>query len=193
MQRRTKLIILIVIGLLLIIGIIVFVVLNGKESPAPKIDETAPVAKLEEVKKEEPTLIQPIETESENVAKSVKTVAVAFVERFGTFTNDSNFKSIRDLDAILTDSMSSWIDEVYLPKLEKEYAPNGFFYRITAKAPVVQVIENTETTAKVKVTAQREETRGTEAPRAFLQNIILDLVSVNNVWLVDAAYWQKEE
>ncbi|KKQ78715.1 MAG: hypothetical protein UT02_C0058G0008 [Parcubacteria group bacterium GW2011_GWC2_38_7] len=191
MQRGTKLIILIVIGILIIGGIILFFVLNEIEKTTPATDENAPVAKLE-VTKDEPKLIQPVETKLDNVSKAVKPVAIAFVERFGTFTNHSNFDSIRGLSSVMTDSMLTWTNDVYLPKLEQEHPLSGFFYRVTAKAPVVQVLESTDTTAKIKVTAQREETIGSEKPRAFLQEILLDLVSVNNIWFVDAVYWQKE-
>ncbi|KKR07348.1 MAG: hypothetical protein UT32_C0012G0011 [Parcubacteria group bacterium GW2011_GWC2_39_14] len=191
MQRGTKLILLVAIGVLIILGIIVFFILNETKKITPVVDEKAPVAKLD-VPKDEPKLIKPEETQLDNVAKAIKPVAIAFVERFGTFTSDSNFASIRGLNSIMTESMLAWTNDVYIPKLETEHAPNGFFYRITAKAPVVQVLESTDTTAKIKVTAQREETIGTEKPRAFLQDILLDLVNVNNVWLVDAVYWQNE-
>jgi len=190
MERRTKLIILIVVGILIVLGIILVAIYLQKESPKPKVDEQAPVAKLE-VPKEEVKLIKPAETEADNIAKAVKPVAIAFVERFGTFTNQSNFDSIRGLNSIMTQSMIDWTTKEYLPKLETEHPANGYFYRITAKAPVVQVLANTENTAKIKVTAQREEQVGTDKPRSFLQDIILDLVSENNTWLVNAAYWQK--
>lgn len=192
MQRGTKLIVLVSVGILIILAIIIIFVLQETNKIEPKVDEKAPVAKLE-VPKDEAKLIKPAETELDNVAKAVKPVAIAFVERFGTYTNHSNFESIRGLNSIMTTLMVSWTTDIYLPKLEKEHAPDGFFYRITAKAPVVQVLESTDNTAKIKVTSQREEQIGTEKPRVFLQDILLDLVNENNVWLVNAAYWQKEK
>lgn len=192
MQRSTKLIILIALGILIILSIIVFFVLNETKKLPAKVDELAPVAKLDVPKTEQAKLIQPVETPLDNVAKAIKPVAIAFVERFGTYTSDSNFASIRGLNSVMTTSMLSWTNDVYLPKLAEEHPANGFFYRITAKAPVVQVLENVDTTAKIKVTAQRTETIGTEKPREFLQDILLDLISVNNVWLIDAVYWQPE-
>ncbi len=192
MSRTTKIVILVVLGVLIILGIVIYFVMQQEEKPVQKVDETAPVANLEvpEVKDE---LIKPTESQNEIVAKDVRPVAIAFAERFGTYTNDSNFTSIRDLKEIMTPSMVSWTETVYLPKLESEHPVGGFFYRITAKAPVVQVLESTPTTARVKLTTQREEQKGSEAPRTFLQEIILDFVNKDNTWLVDAAYWQQEK
>lgn len=192
MSRTTKIIILLAIGLLVILGIIIYFVLQETDKPEKKVDETAPVAKLD-VPEVKDKLIKPIESEEEVVAKDVRPVAIAFVERFGTYTNDSNYESIRGIKSIMTPSMVDWTETVYLPKLETEHPVNGFFYRITAKAPVVQVLESSATSAKVKLTTQREEQIGTEKPRAFLQEIILDFINEDNTWLVDAAYWQKEK
>ena len=192
MTRKTKILGLIGIGLILIIAIIYFFFFGEqKTEPVLEDSETAPVEKIE-VNGGDAEIIKNVEvTQADKMASAIKPVAIAFVERFGTFTNHSGFVSLKDLSPILTESMISWVSDVYIPKLEEERDPSGFFYRITAKAPVVLIFDETDTTVKVKVTAQRNEAVGDNAPTEFLQDIELEMVKINNEWLVDAAFWKE--
>jgi hypothetical protein len=192
MTRKTKIFGLIGIGLIIIIAIILIFIFSQRQvDPVIEDLETAPVEKIE-VTGGDAEIIKNIEvTKADKMASAVKPVAIAFVERFGTFTNHSGFVSLKDLSPILTESMISWVSDVYIPKLEKERDPSGFFYRITAKAPVVLILGETDTTVKVKVTAQRSEAVGDNAPIEFLQDIELEMIKINNEWLVDAAFWKE--
>ena len=192
MTRRTKILSLIGIGLIIIIAIILFFVFSQRQIE-PVIDETesSPVAKVD-VSSDKKELIKKTElTEKEKTVSAIKPVAIAFVERFGTFTNHSGFVSLKELSPILTKEMTSWVSDVYIPKLEKERDPDGFFYRITAKAPVVLVLEQTDASARIKVTAQRTESVGDNDPIDFLQDIELDMVKINKEWLINAAFWNE--
>lgn len=192
MTRKTKILGLVGIGLILIIAIILFFIFSERQvEPIDTESETAPVAKVE-VNEEDKKIIKNTEiTKEDKMASAVKPVAIAFVERFGTFTNHSGFVSLKELSPILTESMTSWVRDVYIPKLEKERDPSGFFYRVTAEAPVVLILEQTDTNARIKVTSKRNEAVGDNDPTEFLQDIELEMVKINNEWLVDAAFWKE--
>ena len=191
MSRRLKIALIVLIGLIIIALILWFFWRGSEDQPEQIVDETAPVEKVESPSEARVAQFEP-PTETEKMAASGKTVAQMFVERFGTYTNHSNFDSIKELTVLMTGSMKSWVEQTYLPSLNEAHDPNGFFYRITARAPVVQVLEQSATAMKVQVSAQREEKIGDNEPIEFLQDIILDLVKEDQTWLVDAAYWQEK-
>ncbi|MEK7512072.1 MAG: hypothetical protein AAB575_03615 [Patescibacteria group bacterium] len=191
MSNRTKIILIIVVGLLVIAGILIFFLYFDNSSPAPK-DETAPVAKIDAEPAETKIIVAPLAPQ-EKTASSLKAVSVTFTERFGSYSNQSEYLNLTELLPLVTDKMYAWINESYIPKLKKDYASGGFYYEISTSAPVSNIITQTDTTAKIKVSTQRREQKADQAPTEFLQDLILDIVKVNNSWLVDSAYWQPKK
>jgi hypothetical protein len=191
MSNRSKIILIVSAGLLIIAAILIYFIFFDKGVALPK-DETAPVAKLEPTKADDQIKIAPA-TPQEKTASSLKAVAVTFAERFGSFSNQSEYLNLIELTSLMTGKMSGWINDSYIPKLKKDFAPTGFYYEITTSAPVTVVLAQNETTAKVKISTQRREQKANQALTEFLQDLILDLVKTDNNWLVDAAYWQSKK
>ena len=192
MNRRTKLFTLLGAGLIAIVIIIVFFIMQEKDQVKTVEDsETSPVETIE-VPADQKDIIKKAElTAEDKVASAIKPVAIAFVERFGTYTNHSDYVSIQDLAPIMTNTMTSWVEVVYIPKLKEEHDVTGFFYRIKAEAPVVVVTEELGDSARVKVTAKRMETIGDAETKEFLQDIELELVKINEEWLINGAFWEE--
>lgn len=192
MDRNKKIIALVVGGFVVIILIVVFFLINEREiTPPEQESETTPVATID-VPDEKKEIIKKTEISPEiKMASAIKPVAIAFVERFGTFTNHSNFLSIQELEPIMTETMTTWVQTVYISKLKEEHDPTGFFYRITAEAPVVLITDETAATATAKVTAKRIESIGDAEPVEFLQDIQLEMIKVNEEWLVNGAFWEE--
>ena len=192
MSRQAKLISIVVLGLIIIAGIIFYFINWQRQAREVEniVDETAPVETIDVSPQRPVTIETPAPTSAEVQASLVKTVSLSFVERFGTYTNHSNFVNVEELTPVMTASMVDWAMNTYAPRLRQDHDPAGFFYRIVTRAPSAEILAQTETNARVKVSTQREETSGVEAPRQFLQTILLDLVKENNQWLIDGAYWQ---
>lgn len=192
MTRRNKFIAIIVVGLLVILAIVlVFVMQERGDDPVIDDSETAPVATIDVPEEKKEIIKKEALSEDEKMASAIKPVAIAFVERFGTFTNHSDFISIQDLSPIMTETMTSWVETVYIPQLTKSHDPKGFFYRVTATAPVVLINEETESGARVTVTAERTEKKGDSEQVTFLQDIELELVKINEEWLINGAFWSE--
>ena len=190
MDRGKKIIILVVVCVVVIIGLIVyFIAANNKGKTVDK--ETAPIQKVVIPKEEAAKVVLPPPTEIEKQASSVKNVALAFAERFGTFTNESNYQSFNDLMPVLTATAQSWLKNTYVPSLVKEHDPRGFFYRIITDARTADILEQKDNSVKIKIATQREETKGDAEAQSFIQNIVLDLVNENNNWLINGVYWEK--
>ncbi|NQT50088.1 hypothetical protein HQ571_05325 [Candidatus Kuenenbacteria bacterium] len=191
MPNRTKLIIIIATGLIVIAVILIFFI-KGEQARKPDAveDETAPVAKVEISTEEESKLELPAPTAEEQQMGSMKLLSKNFVERFGTYSNQSDYISIKELVPMMSSSMAAWVENTYFDQLIKEHDPDGYYYEITTLAPVAYVMEQTPSTAKVKVSAQRVEKKADQESTQFLQDVILELVKRGDNWVVDAAYWQ---
>lgn len=184
MSNRTKIALIIAAGFAAIVLIIIFIALGNRDKTAEKaanVKEGALIAV-------ETPVVSPL-PEKEKQAFSAQSLALAFVERFGSFSNQSNFLNFKELFSTMTETMSVWVEKTYLPKLKKEYPAAGFFYSISTKTGTAEIIEQKDDSMKIKITAVRKETREGKGEQEFLQDIILELKKKNNNWLIDGAYW----
>ncbi|MFA5644192.1 MAG: hypothetical protein WC928_01540 [Patescibacteria group bacterium] len=123
-----------------------------------------------------------------------KRFATFFVERFGSYTNHSNFSNIEDLmlPQIMSSEMMIWADD-YLRNLRANEQYSGEFFGVTTKVlvdPLVESFKAGDTSVSVMVSTQREEVSGLDNSRVYEQKIKVDLVKNQGKWLVDGALWQ---
>ncbi|MFA5188478.1 MAG: hypothetical protein WC460_03895 [Patescibacteria group bacterium] len=206
LTKRKKVIWLIIILLLiLIIGAIVYLlliyfkvpILNNNTSPnlnqvpvqpgaAQPIFNTPNTGVTAEIQELNNTV--PVNTDQQNVIF----IASSFAERFGTYSNQGNYKNFDELGSLITASMQTWLTQ-YKAQLEKENPDISSYYALETKAISTQVRSLNSTTGQgeILVKTQRQEFKNsTSNPRVFYQDILLKLVNVNNVWKVNGAYWQ---
>ncbi len=121
-------------------------------------------------------------------------MARSFAERFGSFSNQSNFSNILDLKMVMSDNMQSWAD-AYVDKNRKSNAVNELYYGITTKALSTKVknFDDSKGRAEIIVETRRREAVGTtnNASELFNQEILITFVKENQAWKVDSAYWQE--
>ncbi|MBU1132332.1 hypothetical protein KKC32_03760 [Patescibacteria group bacterium] len=193
MSRKVKIIILILAIAAILAVVFILMFRSGQKSSVPNLDETASPQKVH-LKDGEIVAIQlPPATEDEKQVISAKNMAVSFVERFGTFTNQSNYIGLLELSPALSSPMQSWLKNTYIPQLKTQHDPNGFFYRVITRAPAAELVSQTDSKIKMKVSTEREETLSETEPVVFMQDIVVDLVKENNNWLVDGAFWQTKK
>ncbi|MBI5077448.1 hypothetical protein HZB94_03640 [Candidatus Falkowbacteria bacterium] len=185
MSNRLKISLIVAAGIAAIIIIILFF-FSENQSELTEKDQSnnQGAAKIEN---EAPVI--PAVSEKEKQAFSVKALAVAFVERFGSFSNQADYLNFKELLTTMTATMTNWVQKTYIPKLKKEHPADGFFYSISTKTGAVEIIEQKEDSMKIKMSAIRKETQEGKGEQEFLQDIILDLKKINNNWLIDGAYW----
>jgi len=189
MTVRTKATIILLAGSLVIVFIVGgFIWLNRAERP---ISETAPVPKEEMSDAAEAVKIAP-PTAAEKQTASIGAVAKTFVERFGSYSNQSGYVSLAELKALTTETFAAWLESSYVPKLKKEHDPTGYYYEISTAAPIITPVEQAGDTAKYIVTTQRIE-KTDNAQSTFQQDIILEMKNVDGEWRVDGAFWQNKK
>lgn len=140
--------------------------------------------------------IAPIENKTSNTQQVSKNelmrMAASFAERFGSYSNQSNFSNIIDLRMFMSSRMRQWADD-YVAEHRKKNANNDIYYGITTKAIAREItaFDDYIGRASVKVnTRRREAVNSTDnKEKAFSQDVIINFVMENEAWKVDSANW----
>ncbi len=122
----------------------------------------------------------------------LKTIARTFAERFGSYSNETNFQNLADIRDFMTPKMKSWADG-FIAEQKAGSAKTGDYYGIIVNALSVTVTSFDETIgrAEVVVNTQKLELVGSTAnPKIFYQELLLKLVNSSNGWKVDEAIWK---
>lgn len=125
-------------------------------------------------------------------AESLKRIALSFAERFGSYSNHSNYSNILDLKIFMTDDMRAWADKfVQEAKVKDKYS--DIYYGTTTKAILVQEKKFDEDTGQAVflVKTQRRESMGDMGNASTIyQDVLLFFVKERDSWKVDKAEWQ---
>jgi len=121
-------------------------------------------------------------------------LAESFSERFGSYSNQSNFSNIKSLKIFMSLRMKERSDEFIKEQLSSG-ADNSIYYGITTKAISSEILDYDDDvgTAKIKVqTRRREATSSTNnLSNVFAQDIIINLIKERGAWKVGSANWQN--
>ncbi len=119
--------------------------------------------------------------------------AKAFAERFGSYSNQSNYSNFSDLEIFMTKSFSDWT-ESYVEQLRESAPGYEVYYGISTRALTTELISFDEASSKaeINVLTERSESSANGGDlEPYQQKILLKFNKVANDWLVDAAYWEK--
>ncbi len=120
-----------------------------------------------------------------------KQLARSFAERFGSYSNQSNYGNIEDLKILMSSKMKTWAND-YVKELRNNNSYSGSFYGITTKSLIEPSLNNFSLeSGKVEVllSVQREEI-STSEPKLYNQDIKIVFIKESGEWLVDEAIWQ---
>lgn len=123
--------------------------------------------------------------------EEITSLVLPFVERFGSYSNQSSFESLSDLLPFMTDTMRSWAEAEIKKQKEKPF--QDLYRGITTKALsyTLSSYEPEKRSAEMKVTTQRRELIGSAVnARIYNQDVVVTLMKNDGVWLVDSAFWQ---
>ncbi len=126
-------------------------------------------------------------------ANDLAKIAMAFAERFGSYSNQSNYGNFTDLKIFMTDDLKTWVD-TYVIDLKSKAQDSLQYYGISTKALTSEVTEFDETRGEATVivtTQRRESTNQVGDNNTYIQNIKIEMLKINGEWLVDSVYWEK--
>jgi hypothetical protein len=129
----------------------------------------------------------------ENVTENdLKKMASSFAERFGSYSNHSDFSNISNLQIFMTDNMREWSQEFLQEKRTEEYS--GTFYGITTNSlsSNIDSFDQDSGEAVVTVTTQRRETVGDkDNTNTYNQDIVIEFKKMGGAWKIDSARWEE--
>lgn len=187
----------------------------GKETPAVRI-ETVSSTPMSNENINNPVDNQPVKiianTPDENGANGknensavdpkqftkddLRRMAASFAERFGSFSNHSNFSNIKDLKIYMSRKMKVWADQYVLEK-SQSMGSTELYYGITTKAVEETVVDFDEDTGQAVIqvgTRRREATSSTSnVSNVFSQNITIMFTNEDGAWKIDDANWEDRK
>jgi len=197
MSRGTK-ITLLIIGGAVIIGLIVYFIIVPvftAVQPATNANANKNVnSSLPITNNQPPTVNKPVPPPADvapeaQQAGSARTVAVAFAERFATYSNQNNLANLDNLKAISTPAVWSFIEGAYRADLLKSMPKGSAYYAMTSTALNAKAAPISDTEVSATVLMQRVES-GTVSKVAYA-TLDLKLKKVGDSWLVSWEQWEK--
>ncbi|MGB0757673.1 MAG: hypothetical protein ACPGO5_04425 [Patescibacteria group bacterium] len=191
MDRRRLIIIIVVILLLIIAGVAGYMYWQNLQShDMSDLDDagTTPdkIATLPSLEDDDPLPVP----DSGVIPEDSTLVAAAhyFVERWGTYSNVSNFQNIQDLRSAMTDEL---YNQAMQGREMVQFADidDIEYEAYDAQVASIEWLDKSDETATARVTTRRHRiTEGTEEP--YKQDIVVRFVNENDRWLVSEAVWQ---
>lgn len=127
-------------------------------------------------------------TIKQNLPPTAQTIARSFVERFGSFSNESEYKNIQDVMSMATPRL-----QTDLKKLAEDAkkATNTAYYGISTTVISLKATNTTDTQVDLTISTRRSESIESPANTTTRsQDIKVTLVKDGENWLVDAYTWQ---
>ena len=206
MNKKLGLTLIVVLGMLSIFAIVYYVFFFRTTDIGPVPEVESEISEITEIVDETQPPIeqiqQPVELEPRLVTRetdlpvgqaNLERMAKSFAERFGSFSNQSNFSNIVDLKMFMTKKMQIWAD-AYVEKNKKDNIAREVYYGITTKSLSTEVKSYSDEAgeALVLVQTRRREAMGTtnNASKLKNQDILITFIKEDQAWKVDSAYWQ---
>lgn len=189
----TKIIILVLIGIVIIAAVVLGFLYYQQRGQAPEqpavIDETQPPPRQPISTQPQAQPVQlPSMTPEEKSQEELQTLARVFAERYGSFSNQGGFENINAVKSLVTAEMKIWLEGKKAESMKK-YPINGTYFGITTSAPISKVISYDENSAVIMVTTQKQETQNGET-KMYNQDIKVEFINQDGNWLINGAFWQ---
>ena len=181
MDDRRKKIIEIILAVVVIVALIILIIfLLKKPSDEDRIKQSI---------REMPTA-EEIFTADEILNPEIlpDTTARIFVERFGSFSTESNFNNIDDVIDLVTPELATDLQSL------KANSPDDFgdeYYGVSTRILTIELISQTASQVEMTVSTQREEAFNNPGNTSIRnQDIDLTLVKSGQNWLVSSYEWK---
>lgn len=193
MNRGLKITILIVVGIAVMVAIVVVALKSGAK--AKRAGESAQTTSAPEQTNGSTTKLPAVQpptepakalTAEEQTTFLLQQLAVTFAERYGSYSNQSNFQNLRDVLPLVTDSFRRTLET----QIAAGSSPGGEYNGVTTRALRSSVAARGSSVADVTIKTQRETTMGTSEPTTSYETLTLTFRLVGQTWKVDAAVWE---
>ena len=198
-KRKLIGVLIIFIGLIVLISIIYFMFFYGIGAEVTPEEKEKAVQPILPTSTTQPTMDKPkavFEAKQPGPVEikqtDLKQLAASFTERFGSYSNQSDYGNIRDLKIFMSVKMQTWADD-FVSKSRIEKGETSVYSGIITKAIAQEVRQFNETAgqAEILIKTRRKPTSGTaDDAETYYQDIIIKFVFEKEEWKVNSAEWQ---
>jgi hypothetical protein len=189
---QKKIIIAVIILLVLVTSFVVlYYYFRGKTT-----EENANQANTNEVANQNQSLIQNlnqnanVSTENSDQA-TIRSIALAYTERYGSFSNQNDFENLEDLKIWMSKSLQKPTD-AYIAGERAKNANTSVYHGYTTSALSAKIDSITNDKATVTVSARRQEVDdNTNQSKTYFQDLVLKFIKEDDAWKVNEANWQN--
>lgn len=136
----------------------------------------------------------PIPTQRSATEQELTRLASAFAERYGSYSNQTDFENLESLYVFMTASLEK-ATQTFVAAERAKHRDTSIYYGITARAVTVTVrsLDENKGTASFLVTTFRKETIGSNGnTTSFQQDVLIDMKKDGSAWKIDQATWQRK-
>ncbi len=117
---------------------------------------------------------------------ALKQLAFSFAERYGSYSNEVNFKNLADLKPLMTLAMQQKVDAII-----RAGEAAGSYAGINTRALSSELVSSAGNKTAIMIKTQREKMTGSPVQaEIFYQDLLLNFVKAGEEWLVDGAEWK---
>lgn len=117
-------------------------------------------------------------------------MAELFAERFGSYSNQGDFKNLRDLLPVMSDSYRAKT-ETYLASATSTDVGNYQGVTSLKISTDVRAYDESGGTAVIAVNLQQQKSGGASAPPPSYRSLKMSLQKIGDAWKVDSATWEN--
>lgn len=189
MSRKKKVLIIVAVVLFLFLLWLLVWFLNQKQQPIPSsavvVEGISVVTPRAQTAEPSATTDKRI-AETREIDSSLQSLAITFVERYGSYSTESDFANLYDVMDLMT---ASFRDETqdFIATARASLS----YYGVTTRVLSVKEIVSGETSASLEVATQREESKDSpQNSEVKYQTLVLTCLKEDGVWKVSSALWQ---
>lgn len=185
MEKRTKIEIGIAITVLLTLFFLLWFFLRPQSSEPVVVQDDDQSGVLDDSKTVVDDRVTEVDSRTTQSPPSV--IARSFVERLGSYSTDVDYANVDDIKSLATPVLQSTLDSIVV---EARQTNASTYYGVSTHVITVETVSEDENTAILSITTQRIESfdsPGNTSTR--YQDIELELVKLNEKWLVDTFTW----
>lgn len=186
MSRRKKFIIIFIALVIVTLGL--WLIFSGDSDVLVKAPES-PVVQTAKSTAEASNAAPATATEIQTA--SLESLARSFAERYGSYSNQSDFENLEDLYPFMTDKMRQYSQTYIAEQRARVGRDESIYSGTTTRALNVTFVSRGDSTAVLNVATQRRESgAGLAEPKVYYQDLKLSLLKIGETWEVDEAEWQ---
>lgn len=128
--------------------------------------------------------LAPLSDEEKEKAQLKKLVS-AFIERYGSYSNQTDFENLVDLMSFMSRDLKIWAENLIASKkVNARYQTP--YYGVTTKVLKTEIVDFNESIVKIKVSTQKNEMFGTDYnSKVSYEDLTVSLIQEEGVWKVD--------